>query len=346
MNILVIQIKMVGDVLTSTIMAESIKKKYPDSKIFFLIEANSSDILHNNPYVDEIILFTKKNILNPILFLKLLNEIKSKNIAVIIDAYCKLSSMLITYFISVDKKIGYYKFYSSFIYNFPIRRITKPENNSSLAIENRLLLLTPLKINYSRILPKLYISNNEKINIQSFLKKKNIKNSFILINILGSNPKKTYPINYMVKLIEYISENLSDKEIFFNYLPNQIHLAKKIYSMCSLQTKNKINFDIYANSLRDFILLTSQSVALIGNEGGGTNISKALCIPTFTIFSPYLKTENWSYDTDLGLNKNIHLSNYLKFDIGSAKNNPEKYYQLFKPEYFYPELDKFLKKIN
>ena len=59
--------------------------------------------------------------------------------------------------------------------------------------------------------------------------------------------------------------------------------AKAIFELCNKETQTKIIFDFYVKGLREFLAVLSQCNALVGNEGGSTNMSKALNVPTFTI---------------------------------------------------------------
>ena len=48
MKILIIQQKRIGDVLTSSILANSLKKEYPNATIDYMCYANSVDVLKEN----------------------------------------------------------------------------------------------------------------------------------------------------------------------------------------------------------------------------------------------------------------------------------------------------------
>ena len=348
MKILLIQIKMMGDILLSSMLFKLIKKKYPNSKTYFLIERKSKDILLNNPYIDELIFYDKKIHTNPVVLFNFLMFIRKENFSVTIDIYNKINSMIITLFSSSKIKIGYYKFYSSFLYNFAIKRFLKPKNLLSLAIENRLNLLKPIGIDFEITKPEIYISQSENIRFYSmFFKQYNkAKKPIIILSILGSSSNKTYPIKYMVNLIDFISIKNKNFQLLFNYMPHQLSTAKENYNRCSDLSKKSINFNFYANSIREFVLLTNQSIALIGNEGGSTNISKALGIPTFAIFAPYLNKINWASSLEENFNVNAHLRDYLNYDLNKAKKDPYKFYLKLQPELLYPQLDNFLTKLK
>ena len=95
--------------------------------------------------------------------------------------------------------------------------------------------------------------------------------------------------------------------------------------------------------------LTANCDALIGNEGGAINMAKALSIPTFAIFSPWISLEAWaSYQNDL--NASVHLKNYkpelyIKKYPKELKPESHTLYKEFKPEFFNSRLREFLNKL-
>ena len=76
-------------------------------------------------------------------------------------------------------------------------------------------------------------------------------------------------------------------------------------------------------------------------------MAKALNIPTFTIFSPWIRKEVWNmFDDDLYYTS-VHLSDYKPeiyndVEYKSLKNEYNKLYQLLSFEYFEKKLKDYL----
>jgi len=351
MKILIIQQKMIGDVLTSSILFEVLKNNNKEVELHYLINSHTSDIINNNPFIDEVIYFTPEVEKSYWKFIAFIKKIRSKKYDVIIDVYGKLSSNLITLFSGASIKISYYKKLSSFIYSHPIKRLKKPQNKASLAIENRLRLLDPLNIliNYSS--PKIYLQQSEIDLAKELLIKFSIDLSkpLYMISVLGSNSKKTYPSDYMAKLLDSIVSEKPDSQLLFNYIPSQFNDAKKIYDLCTKTTQGHIFFDLYGKSLLEFLALTHHCDALIGNEGGAINMAKALQVPAFIIFSPHLNKANWFGELENDNHVAVHLSDYINHqekDRDKAKDKPSEYYLKFKPTFIEPKLIDFLRNLR
>jgi len=351
MKILVIQQKMIGDVLTSSILFEALKEKFKTAELHYLINTHTFPVIEHHPDIDKIIFFTPKIEENKWNLIALVKQIRRNNYDVVIDVYGKLSSNLIALFSGAKLKIGYFKKHTSFLYSHPIKRLKQPINNTSLAIENRMLLLEPLDISFKDIAPKIYLQQNEIDQAGKLLHSFSIDiaKPLFMIAVLGSNPKKTYPAEYMAKLLDLIIEETPNAQLLFNYIPKQIDQAKEIFNLCNSATQKQIFIELYGKSIREFIALTYHCNALIGNEGGAVNMAKGIQIPTFIIFNPSLNKANWFGDSENDNNVAVHLSDfvdYKKNDLEFAKQNPETYYQKFKPTFIEPKLNQFLRNLK
>lgn len=299
---------MIGDVLASTVICESIKRNQPEWEIHYLIQPNTLAVVENNPFIDKIIFFDSKKHKGFVNLYKFGKELKKEKYNTIIDAYVKWESIIPAYLSGAKTRIGHYKWYTKFFYTHNVHSDSECHNAANA---NRLLLAKiALKKEVQVIFPKIYLTDEEKIKAQIEINK-NLDQSkpIFMISILGSSKNKSLPARNMSKTLDVIA-NTKDVQIIFNYIPNQFEEVKAIYDLCLPETQAKINLSFYAKSLRDFIALLSLCDALIGNEGGATNISKAVSIPTFTIFSPWIRKKSWDLMENDDTHFFVHLNDY------------------------------------
>lgn len=348
-KILVIQKKRIGDVLTSTILLEALREKFPEYELHYLIYGNSVAVVENNPFVDKIIIMNEKDRKSKLGFLKFLFQIRKENYEIVVDAYGKPNSVILGWFSGAKKTITFDKIYSKLLYTHPIKRNQNSFSNATKAIEHRMRLLSPLGIDFKVIKPKIFITENEISTAKSKLEKAGITLSkpLVMISAIGSNDSKTYPIAYMAKVIDTIADE-NDIQILFNYFPFQKEEARQLYLLCTPETQAKINFDFYEDNLRDFLAITSLCKALIGNEGGATNMAKALNIPTFTIFSPLVIKNDWNMFEDGKQNISVHVKDFesklpsTAIDDLIKTKEYKKLQSVFTPELFEDQLINFI----
>lgn len=349
MKILIIQQKMIGDVLTTSILFEALKAEHPNAELHYVINSHTFAVVEHNSFIDKFLFITPEIEDSRAKFLSFLKGIKAEAYDVVIDVYSKLSSNLMTKFSGAAIKISKYKWYTKYYYTHTFKEAIEAKTNAGLAIENRLQLLEPLleKIP-DPIRPKIYLTNREIETSQQFLSdsKINLSKPLYMISVLGSGDNKTYPLPHMAKVIDFIVTQ-TNGQILFNYLPKQIDEAKTVYNFCASETKKHIFFDVFGKSLREFLTITYHCTALIGNEGGAVNMAKALNVPTFTIFSPWIIKEAWNMFEDGKQNVSVHLKDFNPDIVKNStskelKDNYKSLYELIKPTLFFEELKHFL----
>ena len=98
MKVLIIQQKMIGDVLTCSILCELIKTKHPNYEVHYLVNSNTLPVIENNPFIDRVVLFKPEYKSNKIALFQFLYSIRKEKYDLVIDAYSKLESNLISLF--------------------------------------------------------------------------------------------------------------------------------------------------------------------------------------------------------------------------------------------------------
>ena len=349
MKILVIQHKMIGDVLVSSIICNNLRKAYPNAEIHYLVNENTTPVLEGNRSIDKIICFHPKKQKTFLALLQFAFKIRKEKYEIVIDAYSKMQSWVVTLCSGAKIKISYKKVGRTFIYTDNVPFAEFPSTNLGLAIERRLSLLEPLNLTITKeVTPLLFVSTAEKEFASALFTKHDVNpnRKTVMISLLGSEKLKTYPLEYMAKLVDFIGKNY-EVNILFNYFPSQINDAKIVYETCSEQTKKKIYFDVLGNDLREFIAIMNQCDFIIGNDGGAINMAKALEKSSFIIFSPWFEKKIWATFEDGISHTSVHLNDFnpALFENKSddvLKKNTIQLYQKLEPKLIIPKLESFL----
>jgi len=351
MKILVIQQKMIGDVLISSIICNNLKKEFPNSSIDYMVYDYTKPVVENNPNIDIFILFDKKKINSIVKLIAFAFTVRKKKYDVVIDAYAKIESGIITLLSGANKRISYNGKGIKIAYNHKVNYPLKPSNFYGLAIERKIKLFEEfIKQTEINPYPKIFLTENEKIESNIIFNSFNCNtknNNIVLFSIFGSEKSKTYPENYLIQLIDLIADNF-DVKILFNYTENQKEQALQLLKNCKASTQKKVIFDLIGKDLRSLIKILYNCKMVIGNDGGVINMAKALNKPTFTIFSPWIKKESWSIFEDGKKHIGIHIFDfYPNLNQTTQKkellSNYSEFYHQLKPELFSDYLSKFVK---
>jgi heptosyltransferase-2 len=347
-KILVIQQKMIGDVLTSSLICENLKLNFPDARIHYLVNRFTLPVVESNPCIDELIIFEKEHRTSKIKFYKFLKFIAKQNYTHVFDAYAKLESLLITRFSKAKYRYGFKKSYSKFYYTKTVEIKKSSNTEVGTAIENRLQLLNLMpNINILRKKPKVYLEKSELMKAKIKLENAGIApKNCMMISALGSDKSKTYPLEYLAELLDDIASR-SNLKMILNYMPSQMREIEELINLCDSKTQNQFAMNVEMRGLRDFMWVCKQCKAIIGNEGGAINIAKALDVPSFSIFSPWIIKEGWNSFEINHPNMSVHLSDYKKDlfidnEVKFIKKNVDDFYTRLKPDLIKEKLFKFL----
>ncbi|WP_438968782.1 glycosyltransferase family 9 protein [Nonlabens sp.] len=350
MRILLIQYQMLGDVLTSTIIADQLKITYPNAHLDYLIVAHAQALVENHPAIDGLIKVSKSDFEKINFIISLSRKLKQNKYNLLIDAYGKNNSALLSFLSGVKRRIGYKKWFSDIAYTNAIKN--KPDTNiykTGAALGSRMLLTVPVTNDVQwHLTPKIYLTENEHKEGKDWLLNSGIdpKKPLTMISVLGSSEIKTLPYTAMAKVLdEFVSQTKS--QLLFNYIPNQKKAAVAIFNSCSPATQELIFIDAFAPSIRGFLKVLYHCDSIIGNEGGAINMGKALDVPSFTIFSPWINKSSWNVGEDGKKHISVHLKDYkpelYKYTaLKKMKSKSIELYQQFDAELVFEDLKKFI----
>ena len=349
MKILIIQHKMIGDVLITSLLCENIKKAFPTSTVDYLINTNTLPVLENNPYIDHKIIFDEKENKGLLKLIQFSKKVNQNKYDIVIDAYSKIQSWVDVYINNAPQKISYKKVGRTFLYTDNVEKHTEPHSYLGLAIEHRLALLNPIGIKKPLATePKLYLKEEEISAAKELFKHHNVDSSrkTVMISLLGSDMSKTYPLNKMAEMVDYVGNNYN-VNILFNYFPKQAEQSQQVYNQLSEKAKKNVYFDLLGSDLRSFIAIANECDLILGNDGGAINMAKAVGKKSFIIFSPWIDKKVWATFEDGILHTSVHLKDYFpeKFDglnNKQIKKQVDEYYSMFDFELFKDKLSTFL----
>ncbi|ADG93903.1 lipopolysaccharide heptosyltransferase I [Arcobacter nitrofigilis DSM 7299] len=277
----IVKLSAMGDIIHAMVALQYIKKNYPNISIDWFVEESFSQVLQNNPHINNIYSINlksiKKNKLEIFNQIKLIKNYSKNNYDLVIDAQGLIKSAIVSRLLGnsvagFDKNSIREKSASLF-YN---KKVSIPYDENTID-RNVKVLSSPLdfEITSKMILEKepflFYKDENSIIYDYLDKDKKNI------VFVIGSTwESRNYPKEKFLKIANELKENCvvvwgseNEKEKAF-WLESNSEFIKAL---------PKIDL----NSLKAFI---SKSDLLIGNDTGPTHMAWALNIPSITIFGP------------------------------------------------------------
>jgi len=281
MHIAIVKLSALGDIVHSMIVLQFIKKNIPNVKIDWITEEAFSQLLSNNPHIDNIktlnlksIKKRKKLIINELKKIKLYQKEKYD---IVIDLQGLIKSAVVSKIIgkvcvgfdkdSTRESIASYFYQKRFF-------IPYEEN---IIIRNLELVSKALNFTYTKdeILnkdPFLFFEEKDLRSVEKYL---SIKNKNVLFVVGSSWNSKIYPKEKFIEIAKRIEENIlvcwgNEKE-------------REFAEYISKNSKAKILPKLTINQLKALI---SKSDLVIGADSGPTHMAWALNRASITIFGP------------------------------------------------------------
>jgi heptosyltransferase-2 len=152
-RILIIQTAFIGDVILSTSLVETLKAKYPDASIDFLVRKGNESLFDNNPNIHKVLVWDKKKNKLTNLF-KMILTIRKNRYNLLVNLQRYLSSGLMSLFSKAEYKAGFSQNPLSFCFD---KKQPHDTSTGQHDIERNLGLISSL-VQGAPKLPRLYPS--------------------------------------------------------------------------------------------------------------------------------------------------------------------------------------------
>ena len=261
----------IGDIILATSFLDSVKKKYPNSSIDFLIKKEFSPLLQNHPQINNVIELDKSEGLKGLINLG--KHLMHQGYYKVFDIHNVFRSKILSFFFK--RKIFF--------------QIKKPRLKRFMLFN---LKLNFFKKDFSHIkmyhsiledihsFPRtsLYVSSDEINRAKSFLKKEGVDQEFICIVPGAAWKQKQLPVDKYNELIDILNKKFAFKIVLLGSKNDTIcDEIKKDINIVNLKDKT---------SLRMAMSILKISKHTFGSDTGLLHASEALNTPVSMILGP------------------------------------------------------------
>jgi len=324
--------------------------KFPQAEIHYLVYSYCKAVAENHPAIDQLIEFTPEMKASRQAFIKLAKRIRAEKYDAILDAYSKGETWLLSRFSKAKKRITYDKGVRKWLHTDVVAPVIGESGEESIT-DRRLSLIKPLAnidLTKAKKDPTIHIDPSLKEKAIAGLEEAGVdlRKPLLMIGIFGRIVEKTWPVDYMKNMVQGLLDS-GKYQLIFNYDHDQADEATDFVRALN-PPPNTLYPAVYGQALQDLIYLISHCTAYIGNDSGPIHIAKAVGVPTFTIFSPWISKAGWFTMPDDTRHEAVHLADLkpelYKNGTVSKKDNVLELYKQLTPEYVGGKLVRFLSK--
>ncbi len=303
MKFLLIQLRRIGDVLMTTPSIRLLRESFPEAELTFLTEVPADQVLRNNPFLDEILIFRKaQTISDSISFFR---NLRDQQFDCVIDFFGNPRSALMTRFSFAPIRIGFGFRGRSWAYTHPV----KISSELSYAAQDKAQLLGELGISTDDFELNFFPDEQDKEYAEQLFSQLGIRDGDFVVSLspVSRQPYKVWPAERFATVADGLVQKYKAK-ILFLFGPGEEHFIDSVRG--SMRQKALPVYDI--PSLTETMAILNKVDLHFGNDNGVRHFAVAGGIPTLTIFGrPW--AANWTPPK-------VDLHSTLEHDPG-CKNN-------------------------
>ncbi|MCB2204332.1 glycosyltransferase family 9 protein [bacterium] len=272
-SLLVIKPRAIGDVLLSTIVTPNLRSAFPDARIDFLTEKASADVIRDNPYIDNAIIFDSKRDA----FTRLLYDLYSTGYDLVFDLFCNPRSAQMTAATRAPLRVGYPFRGRAWAYNFHLETRADRVHNTQFNLDALRQLDIPI-ISETVVFPLPEDVRDQMAETARGLRKRT--GPLIALNPSGTWETKRWPLSQFAQLADrLIAEQNANIVILWGpgEQPDAEQIAREMSQEALLAPPT---------SIRELGAFLSVCDYTISNDAGPMHISAAVGTPTLGIFGP------------------------------------------------------------
>ncbi len=276
-KIVIWQTAFLGDLILTTPLVESIKRLYPDSFLSLISKPFGKDVFKNNPFLDELIIYDKKNMSN----WQLIKKLRKQRFDIAISPHRSHRASYSLFLARIPKRIGFDKAGFSFLYTdtVPHRFDGTHEVIRNLNLLKKLPEYDETKIQKN---PELLLDEKE----DKFYEKFELNEKGYISIAPGSKwATKRWTVEGFAELINILLEK-KEKIVLIGSQEDEEYVNQ---ILTKIKEKEKILNLIGKTNLRQSFSIIKHSKILISNDSAPVHMAVAFNTPVVEIMGPTVK---------------------------------------------------------
>ncbi|SBW05350.1 Glycosyltransferase 9 family protein [uncultured delta proteobacterium] len=277
-NILVCQLRQIGDVILMTPLLELLKKRYPDSAVHVLTEKKCLPVLENNPYCDRVWPIDKKDLSSLWKEVAYYRRVAAENFDLVVDLQQTPRCRWVVYFSKAPVRLTRTPpWYTRWLYT----DWAEPEKCYASAM--KAAVLGPLGITWQGERPLIVLTPGEKAAAKDHLAILGLSPGQTLVTVDPTHRRETrrWPARYYAELLEKAAAERPGLRFQLLFGPGEEAVVAEIAALSG--KKDHLLPAGRLLSLREMAACIEASAMLLGNCSAPRHMAVAVGTPTLTI---------------------------------------------------------------
>jgi len=296
-NILLIRLRLIGDVVFTTPVIRALKRAFPKSHLTYLVEPDAAPIVARNPHIDELIVVPKSRGVRRLRDdLSLARRLRAARFDIVMDLHGGPRSSLLARATGAPQRIGYDVKGRSWLYTRTVHR--KPGLHPRHSVANQWDLLDAIEgwpggdPDPARDAVEMPLNPAVDARIADRLQRagQTAAHALVVIHVSAGNPFRRWPEPAFVRLVAGLAASDARRRIVLSSGPSDRDAAARIAAAAraELGARSGQVVDLGEFNLVELKALVVRSVLFIGGDTGPLHVAATTMTPIVGIYGPTL----------------------------------------------------------
>jgi heptosyltransferase-1 len=296
-TILLIRLRLIGDVVFTTPAVRAIRHAFPGARLTYLVERASAPIVLGSPHLDEVLVIDRPRGIARIAHdLRLARRLRAGRFDVVVDFHGGPRAAWLVWASGAPRRIGYEMAGRRWMYTDVVAR--PRELRARHSVENQWDLLAALDAALSRSPDRardpveMVEDPDAARNIDRRLAAAGIGpgHAVIVVHVSAGNAFRRWPVESFVDLVAALSTTATNRRIILSSGPSDAEAASRVReaAWARLGPAGSRIVDVGDTSLGDLRSLVARAALFIGGDTGPLHVASTTATPIVAIFGPTL----------------------------------------------------------
>ena len=295
MKILLVRLRLIGDVVFTTPAIRALRRHYPDARITYIVEEEAAPVVRGNPHLDKVIVARSPHAPGRLRAdISLIRELRRERYDLAIDFHGGPRSSIITWLSGAPKRIGYEVAGRSWMYTtrVPRPRALRPRHS----VVSQWDVLLPLGIAPPD--PEVDVPEMPDDPVASAAVARRLaaagvtdRNPLIVVHVSAGNPFRRWPSVSFIELVCRLVSNDPKRRIILTSGPSDAAAAAAIARDARARLgagDRPAILECGEFDLAELRALIARAALYIGGDSGPLHIAGTTSVPVVGLYGPTL----------------------------------------------------------
>ena len=294
MKILVVRLRLIGDVVLTTPLLRALRRRYPEAQVTYLVEPPAAPVLRGNPHISNLLVIPKGRGLSRLRDdVSIARRLRREKFDVAIDLHGGPRGAWLAWASGAPMRIGYAIKGRSWMYSHVVQRPADEAPRHSVA--NQWDLLAPLGIepgDAARDPVEMPEDPQAAAVVERRLRAAGMTGAhpLMVIHVSAGNPFRRWPRESFEALVMALARRDPSRRIILTCGPSDARAAKSIADSARLKLGPLADAvpDLGEFDLAELRALVGRAAVYIGGDSGPLHIAATTSTPIVALLGPTL----------------------------------------------------------